>query len=174
MRRVFVAGRSGVTLDDRGQVSGQRCMAARQVGRIVMRQRPNDGQTIGPLRQLSEVLTDLGPGDGGRDGAKLASNLSGCVGLEIKRVQLTRAPPHEQKNAGFGSRRPRHPHGCSARGFCSNPQPESQSGKGTSMQNLPPIRMEQASKPMAVQRRIHSVGRQSRLGRGGAAGRNPS
>src|SRR5207302_5709274 len=63
-------------------------------------------EPVGLLRDPREVLADMEPGDGRRDGLELAAVDVGGVGLEVPGVLLRRAAPHEEHDARLRLLRP--------------------------------------------------------------------
>ena len=72
------------------------------MSRIVVGHRTNDRKLIRMGSQLSEMLAQLQARYLGRNRFERPSDFIGGVGLQVKRVQLARAAPHEQKDASFG------------------------------------------------------------------------
>ena len=101
MRGVTIAGGLGITVRHRGQMTRQRQVAAGKVGRIVVRQRANDGQLIAVLRKLLKVLAEENSRRVGGDGREFAAHFLGRVGLGIEGIDLTRSAPGKQKDTPF-------------------------------------------------------------------------
>ena len=98
MRCVAIARRLAVAVDHRRQVPRQRRMPARQMSRIVVRQRANDRQTVSQLGHPLEMLADERAWHGRGNRLKRAANFGRGIRLRIECFELAGAAPHEEEN----------------------------------------------------------------------------
>src|SRR5260221_4156084 len=106
-----------------------------------MVQGANDGQLVGQLGKMLEVLADLHPGHAGRDWLKQPANLRWRRGLHVERIELTRPTPHKQEYARFGPAKAVGP-GCGRNRGCLTPcrpqlrKPEPQRAQSAGLQEM--------------------------------------
>ena len=70
--------------------------AIRIVRVVLVRDRPHHRHLVEPLRQQRQMLADADAGQHGRDGAELAANAFGCVGLRVEGVDMADAAEHKE------------------------------------------------------------------------------
>ena len=95
MRRVPLRRRLVVALVHWRQLAGQDGMGAGEMGRVVVVQRPDDGQFISVLGDALKVLADLDLRSTRPNRSKRPADFRRSVGLGIKRVEVARPAPHE-------------------------------------------------------------------------------
>ena len=102
MRRVLVARRCCVTVENWSQLSRDGCMSTRQMRRVVMSQRSNQCDFVGVLREFRKMLANLHSRYSRRNRLKRSADFGGCVWFQIKGVELAWPAPHEHKDTCFG------------------------------------------------------------------------
>ena len=132
-----VVGQGAAAADDRDRPAGEQLVRGRRVVDVAVVDRAEDRQPSRLAGEPGEVLGDEDPRHLRRDRPELAPEAVGGVGLQVPRLLLRGAPPHEQDDARLGpTERPPGPTGGHLPGLQQRRQPQAEQPQPPGPQEL--------------------------------------